>query len=61
MKTSYHCCSCHILMVFTLQSVFDDVEKMIIGKKCDLEKSRIISTERGELVAKLFNVSMLDA
>lgn len=26
---------------------------MIIGNKCDLENSRIISTERGELVSNI--------
>ena len=29
---------------------------MIIGNKCDLEMSRIISTERGELVSRNKNV-----
>ena len=37
----------------SLQNASDDVEKMILGNKCDLEKSRIISTERGELVSKV--------
>ena len=42
-------------MVFTVQNASDDVyvEKMIVGNNCDLEKSRIISTERGELVNSL--------
>ena len=32
---------------------------MIIGNKCDLESSRIISTERGELVSSVKNTVWL--
>ena len=33
-----------------------DVVKMIIGNKCDLEESRVISRERGQLVADDYGV-----
>ena len=41
------------------QNASDDVCKMIIGNKCDLESSRIISTERGEVVSSVKNMVWL--
>ena len=34
----------------------DDMKKMIIGNKCDLEASRVVSKERGQLVADNYGV-----
>ena len=33
-----------------VQNASSDVDKMILGNKCDLSESRVISTERGKLV-----------
>ena len=32
------------------QNASSDVDKMILGNKCDLSESRVVSTERGKLV-----------
>ena len=37
--------------VITFQNVSSDVNKMILGNKCDLAESRVVSTERGKLVS----------
>ena len=37
-------------MIVTTQNVPADVEKMILGNKSDLEKSRVVSRERGQQV-----------
>ena len=29
-----------------------EVEKMILGNKCDLDDARVVSTERGRLVSE---------
>ena len=31
---------------------FKDVERMILGNKCDMEEKRVISKERGESIAR---------
>ena len=41
-------------MIVTIQIAPADVEKMILGNKSDLEKSRVISRERGQQV--MYNV-----
>ena len=34
------------------QNASADVEKMILGNKCDLAESRVVATERGRLVSR---------
>ena len=38
----------------------DDVEKMILGNKCDMEDKRVISKERGETIARENGVRFLE-
>ena len=38
----------------------DDVEKMILGNKCDVEDKRVISKERGEQIARENGVRFLE-
>ncbi|KAI0983096.1 hypothetical protein GJ496_008394 [Pomphorhynchus laevis] len=38
----------------------DDVEKMIIGNKCDMESNRQVPRERGEQLAKEYNVKFME-
>ena len=38
----------------------EDVEKMILGNKCDRDSSRLISRERGEMVARENGVPFLE-
>lgn len=33
------------------QHANEDVEKMILGNKCDMEEKRVVSKERGEAVS----------
>lgn len=35
----------------------EDVERMILGNKCDMTDKRIVSKERGEAVSKLDSIS----
>ena len=39
-------------MTFPLQHACEDVEKMILGNKCDLEDKRVINKDKGEAVRK---------
>ena len=41
---------CDFHFHFPCQNASSDVDKMILGNKCDLAESRVISTERGKLV-----------
>lgn len=36
---------------FFLQHANEDVEKMILGNKCDMEDKRVVSKDRGEAVS----------
>ncbi|XP_023220788.1 ras-related protein Rab-10-like isoform X1 [Centruroides vittatus] len=38
----------------------EDVEKMILGNKCDMEDKRMISKERGESIARDHDVTFLE-
>ena len=38
----------------------EDVEKMILGNKCDMEDKRVISKERGETIARENGVPFLE-
>ena len=40
-----------------MQNATTDVEKMLLGNKCDLEQLRVVSTERGRMVSKINNNS----
>ena len=47
LSLSWDVCVCVCVCV---QNASSDVDKMILGNKCDLSESRVISTERGKLV-----------
>ena len=38
----------------------EDVEKMILGNKCDMDDKRVISKERGETIARENGVPFLE-
>lgn len=38
----------------------EDVEKMILGNKCDMSDKRTVSKERGELVAREHNIRFME-
>ena len=38
----------------------EDVEKMILGNKCDMEDKRVIPKERGEMIAKENGIRFLE-
>lgn len=41
------------------QHANEDVEKMILGNKCDMDDRRIVSKERGEQVSQVNNQCIL--
>ena len=47
------------------QHASDDVEKMILGNKCDMEDKRVVTKEQGQkvryFVNRLFSFNRLDA
>ena len=38
----------------------EDVERMILGNKCDMEDRRVVSKERGEEIAREHNIKFLE-
>ncbi|CAI8032811.1 Ras-related protein Rab-8A [Geodia barretti] len=42
------------------ENASSDVDKMILGNKCDLSESRVISTERGKLLADEHGVKFME-
>ena len=38
----------------------EDVERMILGNKCDMEDKRVVSKERGDAIAKEHNIKFLE-
>lgn len=38
----------------------DDVEKMILGNKCDINDKRVVSTEAGEQLAEEYSVTLME-
>ncbi|CAG2184131.1 unnamed protein product [Oppiella nova] len=38
----------------------EDVEKMILGNKCDMDDKRMITRERGETIAREHNIRFLE-
>lgn len=53
--TVYPCICMYIRIFFIIYLFFqhanEDVEKMILGNKCDMEEKRVVSKERGEAVS----------
>lgn len=46
-------CSLYLsLSLFLVQHANEDVEKMILGNKCDMADKRVVSKERGEAVSR---------
>ena len=43
-----------------LQNAAADVEKMILGNKCDLSESRVVSKERGQLLADEHSIKFME-
>ena len=43
-----------------LQNAAADVEKMILGNKCDLADSRVVSKERGQLLADEHGIKFME-
>ena len=48
-----HCVQC-------LQNADADVEKMLLGNKCDLSDSRVVSKERGQLLADEHGIKFME-
>ena len=44
-----------ITKVYCLQHATDNVAKLILGNKCDMEARRVVPTEQGEQVGPLIN------
>ncbi len=44
-----------------LQHASADVEKLLIGNKCDWEARRVVSKEKGDALARNQNVAFLEA
>lgn len=42
------------------QHASDDVEKMILGNKCDMEDKRVITAEQGQKLAAEYGVSFME-
>lgn len=42
------------------QHASEDVEKMILGNKCDMEDKRVISTEQGQKLAAEYGVEFME-
>lgn len=47
-------------LFFFLQHASEDVEKMILGNKCDMTDKRIVSKERGETIAREHGIRFLE-
>ncbi|CAG2164768.1 unnamed protein product [Oppiella nova] len=43
-----------------VQHANEDVEKMILGNKCDMDDKRMITRERGETIAREHNIRFLE-
>lgn len=52
----YSSCSC----MFSTQHASADVEKMILGNKCDINEKRQVSKDRGEKVSTPCSFTKLD-
>lgn len=59
-ETAVNSCSLYISLSLSLslvQHANEDVEKMILGNKCDMSDKRVVSKERGEAVSRSRNRS----
>ena len=48
------------LVARVLQNANEDVVKMIVGNKCDMEDKRVVATERGQEVASHHGIPFLE-
>lgn len=49
---------CSILVLYSvLQHASQDVDKMILGNKCDMNDKRVVSKEKGEAVSTILTES----
>ena len=54
-------CSCEMVKLYdALQNVTPDVELMLLGNKCDLSDSRVVSKERGQLLADEYGIKFME-
>ena len=54
-------CSCEMVKLYdALQNATPDVEKMLLGNKCDLSDSRVVSKERGQLLADEYGIKFME-
>ena len=54
-------CSCEMVKLYdALQNVSPGVEKMLLGNKCDLSDSRVVSKERGQLLADEYGIKFME-
>lgn len=49
-----------VLAFDVTQHANEDVEKMILGNKCDMEEKRVITKERGESIAREHAIRFLE-
>lgn len=49
-----------IIICFHFQHANEDVEKMILGNKCDMDDKRVVGKLRGEGIAREHNISFLE-
>lgn len=48
-----------VCMFLSLQHANEDVEKMILGNKCDIDGKRAVNKDRGEAVSIDLNVNFI--
>ena len=48
------------LLFHIKQHASDDVEKMILGNKCDMQDKRVVSKEKGETIAMEHGIRFLE-
>ena len=46
--------------MFDVKHANEDVEKMILGNKCDMDDKRMISRDRGETIAREHGIRFLE-
>lgn len=49
-----------MILTFLLKHANEDVEKMILGNKSDMEDKRVVSRARGEAVAKEHSIRFME-
>ena len=53
-------CSCDLPHSLLLQHASSDVERLLIGNKCDWEAKRAVESERGEQLARSQGIPFLE-